>query len=64
MPGRAKRRWYFVRCHLCMKDFHVAYVARDDDAWGVFQRILDGHRTVSPMCGAGQGDLQILRGPR
>lgn len=64
MAKLKKRRAYRVRCHLCMTDFSVAFKARDDGAWGVFQRILAAHREASPACRAGRDELQIVKWPR
>jgi len=60
----AKHRAYRVRCHLCLMDFTVPFKSREDGAWDVYQRILDGHREVSPSCRGGRDDLQIIRGGR
>jgi len=45
-----------------MTDFTVPFKSREDGAWDVYQRILDGHREISPACRGGRDELQIIRG--
>lgn len=61
---RKAPRAYRVRCHLCMTDFAVPIIPRDDSAWTVYERIIQAHHAVTPGCQGGPDELQILRGRR